>query len=502
MSNPSTTSEDFVEFSDEASRKTHEDLLSKDNEGDYAAFFRELTHQPLESRVNTIARGFAFSIDKVLAVEVYSGSDRERVKGLLLNMANRMAKNNPEAYLDASPQIERAMATIATEKKSSSYHRIDNLIVPAGTELFDSYTVNIESIGPHLVKLFFWLAPSSDLQSRIRDLARNQTKTNVRIYRKWVNRFRRNRIPAFDTKKGNQIKRDSIKSLDNMIQSQVESIVKRDAKGILTANYNGIPIMVFHQCHRENELDSTIGSYPADDRSQFFQLVATAGVNSCDTYTDPTSSDTFLEQDRRAGKELKIMSKFISFSGNGHELAMEILWINTLKEILRFQGRLLDDLQNQIIMRLIAKNRKSLDAQRLQLYQHVSLYETLMFAHDQELESTMERSKAMINKFVWVPLADKELGYYYYGIESIKWLRIQIDEQIPRLREYYQLAKDEFSNQALLFLQRWATIFSCLAVLVSLGPSVSNIARLVILRSIDGFEFLHPQVPAKPVIIR
>lgn len=147
----------------------------------------------------------------------------------------------------------------------------------------------------------------------------------------------------------------------------------------------------------------------------------------------------------------------------------QILWINTLKGILELQSRQLDDLQNKVIMLSIQKMRESLASQRLQLYQHASVYETFTSAHDQERDADELMSTQPDTGLIWEPLPGKRFEYYQHGLETIQWFRKQIDDQIPRLKESYLIARDEFSDRTILRLQRWAIFLAIIVPISQIG---------------------------------
>jgi len=168
----------------------------------------------------------------------------------------------------------------------------------------------------------------------------------------------------------------------------------------------------------------------------------------------------------------------------------QILWINTLKEILRLQSKQLDNLQSKILMHSIQKTRKSLASQRLQLYQHASIYETFTSAHDEEQDLDQRTFEPQGTGLIWEPLPGKKYEYRQHGLDSIKWLRSLIDVQIPRLKESYVIAKDEFSDRTILRLQRWAI---SLAIVVP-------ISQILLQRVLDLKFPVSSPIPSKPML--
>jgi hypothetical protein len=244
---------------------------------------------------------------------------------------------------------------------------------------------------------------------------------------------------------------------------QVCSIVKRDIPGILTRNYMGIPVLTLYSSIASG--DSTLASMTSYDatHSEFLRLVATSGVDDHDVYENPSTNDIYIEQKRRDEQKFKVLGKYIVASTGHPRMTEQVLWINSLKEILQIQSRNLDDLQSQSIMLSIQKTRRSLHAQRLQLQQYSSVYDLITSSHDQEQEFDQRDGESITTDLIWEPWPGKTFEYYSYGLESVKWHRDQIAEQIPRVKEAYQLARDEFSDHTLLILQRWAI---CLAIAV------------------------------------
>jgi hypothetical protein len=446
-------SNDSIEFEDERSRRIHSELQAKDKDGNYASFFQQRTHQILENDVNTVPPGYQFSFDCIVAVEVYSPSDKERLRNLLLKMARRMGSKNSRA---CKSTIERAVDKIAGEKKSRSYHYIDGLVVPAKSKLFKSYRVKIESIGSSLIKVCFSFAPSASLQEQILFIAHTQANTRVRIFVDWLTRIRRIQNPSFVIKKGNNQKWKLIKDLDDRIRAEAYAVVSRDAPGILAGNYSGIPVALAFSCQQEAHPDSTSNSEDSAPMSEFFRLLASAGTDRINIYENQQSNDVYIEQERKTGSELRVLGKYIAFSGGPAVHLDQILWINTLKEILRLQSRQLDNLQSKILMHSIQKTRRSLASQRLQLYQHASVYETFTSAHDEEQDLDQRTVEPPSTGLIWEPLPGKRYEYRQHALETIKWLRSLVDAQIPRLKESYEIAKDEFSDRTILRLQRWA----------------------------------------------
>jgi hypothetical protein len=456
MTRSADSSSDSIEFEDERSRRIHSELQSKDKDGNYASFFQQSTHQILENDANAVPPGYRFSLDRIVAVEVYSPSDKERLRILLLSMARRMESKDSRTRESTIESIERAVDKIASEKKSRSYHFIDGLIVPARSKLFKSYRVKIESIGSSLIRVSISLAPSASLQDHILFIAHTQTNTRVRIFVDWIARIRGIKNPSFAVKKGNNQKRKLIKNLDDRIRSEAYAIVRRDAPGILAGNYSGIPVLLAFSCQQEIHPDSISNSQESAPMSEFFSLLASAGVNGFNIYEDQQTNDAYIEQERRTSNELSVLGKYIAFSERPAVFLEQILWINTLKEILRLQSRRLDSLQSEILMHSIQKTRKSLASQRLQLYQHASIYETFTSAHDEEQDLDQRTFEPSGTGLIWEPLPGRQYEYRQHGLESIKWLRSLIDVQIPRLKESYAIAKDEFSDRTILQLQRWA----------------------------------------------
>ncbi|NQW39375.1 MAG: hypothetical protein HQ469_09365 [Cyanobacteria bacterium] len=481
---------DSIEFENERSKRIHSELQFKDQDGDYASFFQQRTHQILENDANTVPAGYRFSLDRIVAVEVYSPSDKERLRTLLLNMARRMERKNSQACESAIESIERAVDKIASEKKSRSYHFIDDLVVPAKSRLFKSYRVKIESIGSSLIRVCISFAPSASLQDQIFLIAHTQTNTRVRIFVDWLTRIRRIQNPSFVVKKGNNQKRNLIKDLDDRIRDEAYAIVRRDAPGILAGNYSGIPVLLAFSCQQETHPDSISTLQGSAPMSEFFRLLASAGTNGINIYENHQSNHVYIEQERKTGSELRVIGKYIAFSENSPMHLDQILWINTLKEILKLQSRQLDNLQSKILMHSIQKTRKSLASQRLQLYQHASVYETFTSAHDEEQDLDQRTFEPPSTGLIWEPLPDKKYEYRQHGLESIKWLRSLIDAQIPRLKESYVIAKDEFSDRAILQLQRWA-----------IGLAIAVPITQIILQKLLDIKFPIPSpVSPKPML--
>ena len=207
MNRSADGSSDSIEFEDERSRRIHSKLLSKDKDGKYSSFFQQRTHQSLENYVNAVPPGYRFSVDRIAAVDVYSPSDKERLRILLHNMARRIESTDGQACDSTLANIDRAIDKIASDKKSRSFHFIDGLVVPARSKLFKSYRVRIESIGSSLIKVYFSFAPSASLQDQILFIAHTQTNTRVKIFVDWLTRIRRIQNPSFVVKKGNNQKR-------------------------------------------------------------------------------------------------------------------------------------------------------------------------------------------------------------------------------------------------------------------------------------------------------
>jgi hypothetical protein len=308
--------------------------------------------------------------------------------------------------------------TIASDKQSRSYHFIHGLVVPAGSKLFTSCRVKIESIGAFLIRVYFLLEPSASLQEQIQDISRKQTNTRVKIVLSWLKKIKRIQNPSFVVKKGNRLKQGLIKDLDDRIRSEIYTIFRRDAPGILAGNYNGIPILMAYRCESAINASESRTTENHAHRSEFFRLFASAGADSHDIYENSSTNDVYIEQKRRSGNELRILGKLISFSDTSTVILEQILWINTLKEILRLQSRQLDDLQNKVIMLSIQKTRESLASQRLQLYQHASVYETFTSAHDQERDADKLISEQPDTGLIWEPLPGKRFEYYGHGLET------------------------------------------------------------------------------------
>jgi hypothetical protein len=490
MTRPSDGSSDSIEFEDEQSRRIHSELQSNDKDGNYASFFQQRTHQILENDVNTVPPGYRFSVDRIVVVEVYSPSDKERLRILLLSMARRMESKDSRARESTIESIERAVDKIASEKKSRSYHFIDGLIVPARSQLFKSYRVKIESIGSSLIKVSISFAPSASLQDQILFIAHTQTNTRVRIFVDWITRIRRIQNPSFVVKKGNNQKRKLIKDLDDRIRTEAYAIVRRDAPGILASNYNGIPVLLAFSCQQETHPDSISNSQESAPMSEFFRLLASAGANGFNIYENEHTNDIYIEQERRTGNELRVLGKYIASSESSAVFLEQILWINTLKEILRLQSKQLDSLQSKILMHSIQKTRKSLASQRLQLYQHASVYETFTSAHDEEQDLDQRTFEPPGTDLIWEPLPGTKYEYRQHGLESIKWLRSLIDVQIPRLKESYVIAKDEFSDRTILRLQRWAI---GLAIVVP-------ISQIILQRVLDLKFPVSSPMPSSPML--
>jgi len=401
-----------------------------------------------------------------------------------------MQRKDSRACEMAMASIERAVDKIASEKKSRSYHFIDGLVVPARSKLFKSYRVKIESIGSSLIKVSISLAPSDSLQDQFMFIAHMQTNTRVRIFEDWLTRIRRIKSPSFKIKKGNNRKRQLIKDLDDKVRAEAYAIVRRDAPGILAGNYSGIPILLAFRCQHEAQPDLISNSQDSAPMSEFFKLLASAGTNGFNIYENQQTNDMYIEQERRSGSELRVLGKHIAFSESSAVFLDQILWINTLKEILRLQSRQLDDLQCKILMHSIQKTRKSLASQRLQLYQNASIYETFTSAHDEELDLDQRTFEPPGTGLIWEPLPGKTFEYRQHGLESVKWLRSLIDVQIPRLKESYAIAKDEFSDRTILLLQRWAI---GLAILVP-------IAQIILQRFLDLTFPVSSPIPSKPML--
>jgi hypothetical protein len=490
MTRSADGSSESIEFEDDRSRRIHSELQSKDKDGNYASFFQQRTHQILESDVNTIPPGYRFVVDCIVAVEVYSPSDKERLRMLLLNMARRMGNKDSRARDSTIESIERAVDKIASDKKSCSYTFIDDLVVPAKSKLFKSYRVKIESIGSSLIKVCISFTPSASLQEQILFIAHTQTNTRVRIFVDWLTRIRRIQNPSFVVKKGNNQKRKLIKDLDDRIRTEAHAIVRRDAPGILAGNYSGIPVLLAFSCQQETHPDSISNSEDSAPMSEFFRLLASAGTNGINIYENHQANDVYIEQERKTGSELRVLGKYIASSESSPELLDQILWINTLKEILKLQSRQLDILQSKVLMHSIQKTRKSLALQRLQLYQHASIYETFTSAHDEEQNLDHRSFEPTSTGLIWEPLQGKKYEYHQHGLESIKWLRSLIDAQIPRLKESYVIAKDEFSDRTILRLQRWAI---GLAIVVP-------ISQIILQRFLDLKFPVSPPIPSKPML--
>jgi hypothetical protein len=488
MTRSADGSSDSIEFEDERSRRIHSELKSKDKDGNYASFFQQRTHQILENDVNTVPPGYRFSVDHIVAVEVYSPSDKERLRKLLLNMARRMGSKDKWARESAIESIERAVDKIASDKKSRSYHFIDGLVVPAKSKLFKSYRVKIESIGSSLIKVCISFAPSASLQAQILLIAHNQTNTRVKIFVDWFTRIRRIENPSFVVKKGNNQKRKLIKDLDDRIRAEAYAIFRRDAPGILAGNYSGIPVLLAFSCQQETRPDSIINSEDSAPKSEFFRLLASAGTNGTNIYENHQGNDIYIEQERKTGSELRVLGKYIAFSESSAVSLDQILWINTLKEILILQSRQLDILQGKVLRNSLQKTRKSLASQRLQLYQHASIYETFTSAHDEEQDLDQRTFEPPETGLIWEPLPGMKYEYRQHGLESIKWLRSLIDAQIPRLKESYVIAKDEFSDRTILQLQRWG-----------IGLAIAVPISQIILQRILDLKFpVSPPMPSKP----
>lgn len=201
MKNLSDSSDISIDFDDERSKKMHAELKSKDGDGNYASFFRHVTHQFLESDVNTVPPGCHFCIDHITSVEVYTSSDKERLRKLLLKMARRMNGRGSGANNSVADDIHRALDTIASDKQSRSYRFIPGLVVPAGSKLFTSYRIKIESIGPFLIRVYFLLEPSASLKEQIKGISRKQTNTKVKIFLSWLKKLKRIQDPSFVVKK-------------------------------------------------------------------------------------------------------------------------------------------------------------------------------------------------------------------------------------------------------------------------------------------------------------
>jgi hypothetical protein len=483
-------SSDSIEFEDERSRRIHSKLLSKDKDGKYSSFFQQRTHQSLENYVNAVPPGYRFSVDRIAAVDVYSPSDKERLRILLHNMARRIESTDGQACDSTLANIDRAIDKIAIDKKSRSFHFIDGLVVPARSKLFKSYRVKIESIGSSLIKVYFSFAPSASLQDQILFIAHTQTNTRVKIFVDWLTRIRRIQNPSFVVKKGNNQKRELIKDLDDRIRNEANTVVRRDAPGILAGNYNGIPVLLAFSCQPETHPNSISNSEDNALMSEFFRLLASAGTSGFDIYENPQTNDVYIEQERVTGNELGILGKYIAFSEGSAVFLDQILWINTLKKILKVQSRQLDNLQSQILMHSIQKTRKSLASQRLQLYQYASIYETFTSAHDEEQDLNQRTFEPPGTGLIWEPLQGMRYEYHQHGLESIKWLRSLIDVQIPRLRESYVIAKDDFSDRTILRLQRWA-IFLAIVVPIS---------QIILQRILDLKFPISSPMPWKPLL--
>ncbi len=262
------------------------------------------------------------------------------------------------------------------------------------------------------------------------------------------------------------IKRRLIKQLDDDILRQAYSIVKRDIPGILAHNYKGIPVVALYTINSVDNSRTSSSSTAHVPSSEFLRLVANSGVDDHDVYENTSTNDMFVEQQRRDSKSLRDLGKYIAISADQPMMIEKILWKNTLKEILQIQSSNLDELQNQSILQSIQKTRRSLHSQRLQLHHNSSVYDLITTLHDQEQEFNRQDSESLTTGLIWEPWPGKTLEYYEYGLESVKWQRDQIADQIPRLKEAYQFARDEFSDHTLLNLQRLAICLEVLAIAV------------------------------------
>jgi hypothetical protein len=291
-------------------------------------------------------------------------------------------------------------------------------------------------------------------------------------------------------KKGHNQKRKLIKDFDDRIRTEVYAILRRDAPGILAGNYSGIPVLLAFSCQQETHPHSISNSEDSAPMSELFRLLASAGTNSINIYENHQTNDVYIEQERKSGSELRVLGKYIAFSESSALFLDQILWINTLKEILKLQSRQLDILQSKVLMHSIQKTRKSLASQRLQLYQHASIYEAFTSAHDEEQDLDQKTFEPPGTGLIWEPLTGKKYEYRQHGLESIKWLRSLIAAQIPRLKESYVIAKDEFSDRTILRLQRWAI---GLAIVVP-------IAQISLQRFLDLKFPVSLPMPSKPML--
>jgi hypothetical protein len=305
--NRSNNYSDCIEFKDARSARIHAELQVNDVDGRYASFFKEFTDQSLECPINTAIPSYKFTIESLLAVEVYSASDKIHIRQSLLQIARSMAKRDNQKFASLEAGIHKAMGNIKNGKKSRSFQHFAEFVVDAETDLFDSYTIRIESIGSLLIRIYFVIAPSTVLHNRITKISERQTNTRVRIMRSRLHWPFHRRSLSFSVEMGNMIKRAMIKELDNDTLNQVYGIVKRDIPGILARNYGGIPVIAIYRGNTIADLSNNSPSSTHATHSEFLRLVATSGVDDHDVYENPSTNDIYIEQKRRDSQNLRVL---------------------------------------------------------------------------------------------------------------------------------------------------------------------------------------------------
>jgi hypothetical protein len=431
-------------------------LKQKNNE--YDDFIKKIVNtNPFELNNNLPPVGVSFGLSYIRATEIYSRNDIPRVRKMFRHMAKISSPDEIFPYLRAENQYKKIVDDILFGKFDSSLQTMIGFNIRLKDRLIESFSPSLEIIGPGLYKLEFSFRIRDSVKFEYWNAAVHQFNTSLKIVP--VVSFTGIKF-QFKVEGGGASKRRHLGKIQDDLSLHIRKIIRKHARGIFESIYGFIPTLFVFRYDEETYYQA-FGNYepfqasPVSEPTEFFKVIEHSDCSETDIYVQDAVGNVFVETSKLKYPKPRIRHKFFEKIGTYPPLH-DIFWLGIIQSILLIQNNLADDIMNSHISSTVNRYGSDVNRKRRKLNEIDAVHNLLMSVFDRQkrfFEHYSEAQSTFKNK-----ITDNVIHEYFrYKLDSVEYLRKELEGQLPRLKEIYQDWRDDLSEKNAVRLQ-WVGI--------------------------------------------
>lgn len=446
-------------FYDRRSERLYNARTNSGRDHEMVNAFREMT-RPFDRRRNAVPDSCTIFMTGIMATEVYYVSDSTKLKCNLARLIAAIPDVDKPTRRDYERRLEEFIDRAQSNLGMHSVSLLSEEPLVVKSRLFKRVSISLEFDGGYLVRLFFNFEPSSYLHNSIYEISSTQYNTKLKL---WYKHPLLQRQIVAKPYFGSDGKRIDVAKLDQSIQADVCQIIRNQVMpGIYLGQFNGIPLLQRYEVRETTHDPSELSDSPSSsEKTSFFDLLLSPSNKYSQTCYYSGQGERLVEYRPRSGRSLTAFAKIIA----GNPLAIDchaVLRIIAEKEALWLQSSMIYDIERQYASSLLAKNTKSLKAERQEMYKQEVIYDTIMaaFKFRNMLHGTDPDGPVT---GLMLPIGwNDEIDFGRYGYGQIRQASRLINQHLRPLLRRSVIVKEEAETAFQRWIQRASIVFAIL----------------------------------------